>query len=46
MVDLITEINRFPPFRLFTVTEINLLPYEGGGYRLQRWLLVGRGFHA
>lgn len=38
MVDLITEINRFPPFRLFPVTEINRPPYRRGGNRL-RWRL-------
>ena len=30
MVDVITEINRFPPFRLFPVTEINRPPYKRG----------------
>ena len=41
MVDLITEINRFPPFRLFPVTEINRPPYRRGGNRLRRRLLAG-----
>jgi hypothetical protein len=27
---LITEINRFPPFRLISVTEIIPSPYKGG----------------
>ncbi len=30
MACLITEINRFPPFRLFSVTEIILPPYMRG----------------
>ena len=41
MVDLITEINRFPPFRLFPVTVINRPPYRRGGNRLRWRLLAG-----
>ena len=41
MVDLITEINRFPPFRLIPVTEINRPPYRRGGNRLRLRLWAG-----
>ena len=43
MVDVITEINRFPPFRLFPVTENNRPPYKRGV--LSVTALVIRGCH-
>gem|GEM_PF-6678660 len=39
---LITEINRFRQFRLFSVTEIIPSPYGGVDFR---WLFPVRCFH-
>ena len=45
MAGLITEINRFPPFRLFSVTEINRPPYRRGGNRLRLPVIGGGDCH-